>query len=73
MLTIIFVVALIWVTVHLLIIGVKAAWGIAKVICTILLLPAFFAVLAFMGLFYIAIPTLVLVGLICLLGSKARA
>lgn len=73
MLTIIFVAALIWVTVHLLIIGVKAAWGIAKVICTILLLPAFFALLAFMGLFYIAIPALVVVGLICLLGSKARA
>ena len=73
MLTIIFAAALIWVTVHLLIIGVKAAWGIAKVVCTILLLPTFIILLAFMGLFYVAIPMLTIVGLICLLGSKARA
>lgn len=71
MLTIIVVAALIWVTVHLLIVGVKAAWGIAKVLCAILLLPAFIIALTFIGLFYIAIPLLAIIGLICLLGKRA--
>ncbi len=71
MLTIIVVAALILVTVHLLIIGVKAAWGIAKVLCVILLLPAFIIFLIVVGLFYIAIPLLAIIGLICLFGKRA--
>ena len=73
MLTVVFVAALLWVAVHLLIISVRAAWGFAKVVCTVLLLPAFIVFLALMGLFYISIPLLLIVGLCCLLRSKARA
>lgn len=70
MLTIIFVIALIWVAWKMLVLGIKAAWGIAKILCTVLLLPAF---LVCVGLLYIAIPMFVIVGIIALIGGAVEA
>ena len=73
MLTIIFFVALIWVTFKLFVLGVKAAWGIAKVLCTVLLFPAFIVGLFLVGLISIAIPILIIVGLVTLVSNAALA
>lgn len=73
MLTIIFVIALIWVAWEMLVLGIKAAWGIAKILCTVLLVPAFLFGLVCVGLLYIAIPMLVIVGIIALIGGTVRA
>ncbi len=67
MLTIIFIIALIWVAWKMLIFGIKAAWGIAKIVCTVFLFPAFLIGLACVGLLYIAVPILAIVGIIALI------
>ena len=73
MLTIIFVVALIWVAWKMLVLGIKAAWGIAKILCTVLLLPAFIFGLVCVGLIYLAIPILVVAGLVAFFGGLIEA
>lgn len=59
MLNIIFVAALIWVTWKLFVFGIKAAWGIAKVVCAVVLFPVVLVGLVCIGLVYIVIPILV--------------
>lgn len=53
-------------------VAVRAAWSIFKIIATIIFLPiiliAFFAA----GLFYIAIPVLIIAGVIGLVGICAK-
>lgn len=67
MLTIIFIVALVWIVWKMLVWGIKAAWGITKIICTVILFPIFLFVLVCAGLIYIAIPILVFAGLFILI------
>lgn len=73
MLALIFFIALIVVTVKLLILAVKAAWSVTKVICSILFLPIFLVALVAVGLVYIAIPILAIVGIAVLLGNASVA
>lgn len=72
MFTIIFAVALIWVAWKMLVMSVKAAWGIAKILCTVLLLPVFIIGLACVGLIYLAIPVLIVAGIIAIIGNIAE-
>ena len=69
MLTIIFIIALIWVAWKMFILGIKAAWGIAKIVCTVFLFPAFLIGLACVGLLYIAVPILAIAGIIALIAG----
>lgn len=71
--TIIFIIALIWVAWKMLMFGIKAAWGIAKIVCTVFLFPAFLIGLACVGLLYIAIPILVIAGIIALIVDSNKA
>lgn len=73
MLSIIFVVALVWVAAKMLIWGIKAAWGIAKVLAVIALLPLFVVGLAWIGLLYIAIAVLIISGIIAFVGCRSAA
>lgn len=73
MLNIIFVAALILVAVKMLIWGIKAAWGIAKVLCTVLLLPLLILGFAWIGLMYIAVPVLIIAGIVALVGGLVTA
>ncbi len=50
--------------------AIKAAWGITKILFAIVFLPVVLIVLALMGLFYIAMPVLAVIGLIALFGLK---
>ena len=73
MLTIIFVIAIIWVAWKMLVFGIKAAWGVAKILATVVLLPLFIVGLACIGLMYIAIPILIIVGINAMFGRLATA
>lgn len=73
MLMLIFFVALLWVTWKFFVLGLKLTWGIAKFVCTVFLLPLFILGLAFVGMFYLAIPLLIIGGFVALLGGLATA
>jgi hypothetical protein len=50
----------------LLIFAIKAAWGISKIICSLVLLPLFLVGLVLKGLITIALPILIVVGFVVL-------
>ena len=62
---------MIWVFGKLLIFGIKAAWGISKLILTIVLLPISLILLVVGGLMSLAFPILIIVGIISLFSSRA--
>lgn len=70
MLTIMFFLALIYVAWKMFMLVLKATWGIMKILCTVLLLPAFLVGLVCVGLIYVAVPILVIAGLIAIIGGK---
>ena len=69
MLTIIFWVALIYVAVKRLLWGIKAAWGIAKIIAFVVLLPIVIIGLMMYGLVLIALGLLVLSAIVATIGA----
>ena len=69
MLTVIFLVALIYVAIRMLIWGIKAAWGIAKVIAFVVLLPVLIIGLAAAGMFMLALGLVVLVAIFVSVGA----
>ncbi len=73
MLTLVFIVAMIWVSWKMLVLGIKAAWGLTKIFCTVLLLPFFLIGLVMVGMIYLAIPILIVVGLVAIIGGIMEA
>ena len=69
MLTLIFLILLLWIFIKLLIFGVKAAWGISRIILTILW-PVILIGLIIAGLFYIAVPVLVIFAVIAFVVTR---
>ena len=51
----------------LLVFGIRAAWGISKIVLTVVFLPIILIALVAGGLFYIAFPILIVLGLVSLL------
>lgn len=72
MLTILFCLALVWLIWKMVLLGLKLTWGIAKFICVVLLLPVLLIGLVFAGLIYIAIPVLVIAGIVVLVKGIAE-
>ena len=72
MFTVIFMAALIWLVWKMLVLGLKATWGIAKFVCAVLLLPVFLIGLVCVGLIYVAVPILVIAGLIAFFCGHAH-
>ena len=70
MLTIIFLLLMIVVFVMLLWFALRAAWGITKVLFSIVCLPSVLIVLALSGLMGVALPILIIVGLAALFIPK---
>ena len=70
MLTIIFLLLMIVVFGKLIWLAIRAAWGIAKVLFSIVFLPIVLIVLALSGLMVVALPVLIIVGLAALLIPK---
>ncbi|MCI9271712.1 MAG: hypothetical protein HFH11_11325 [Dorea sp.] len=50
--------------------AVKASWGLLKILFTILLVPFVLITLVFAGLFYVALPVLVVAGVVSLICSR---
>ena len=73
MLSIIFLVALAWVTWKFFVLGLKLTWGIAKFVCTVLLFPLFMICLVGVGLIYLAIPILIIAGVVAMIGGIVSA
>lgn len=70
MLTLLFTILMFVIFGKLLIFGIKVSWGITKILFTVVLLPIVLIGLVIAGFIYIAIPILVIIGLISLF-SKA--
>ena len=70
MLEILFAVCMLWVFGKLLIFGIKTAWGITKILFTIIFLPVILVGLVLGGLIYIAFPVLIIIGIISLLATR---
>ena len=66
MLSFIFMILMIMVFGKLFIFGVKAAWGVTRILFTIVLLPAFLICLVLGGLMSLAFPILIIVGFVAL-------
>ena len=70
MLELIFAICMLYVFGKMLIWGIKAAWGIAKIFWTIIFLPVTLIGMVIGGLMYIAFPILIVIGLISLIKAK---
>lgn len=72
MLSLLFAILLIVIFGKLLIFGVKAAWGISKLLVTVVLLPLTLIGLVIGGLLSLAFPILIVVGIIAVICSANK-
>lgn len=70
MLELVFIILMFLIFGKLIVFAVKAAWGITKIVCTIVLLPLFLVGMVFAGLIGIALPILLVVGIVSLILPK---
>ena len=70
-LTLLFIILMFVVFVKLFFFGLKAAWGISKFVLTIVFLPLILLVMVAGGLISIALPVLLVIGVVGLIASKA--
>ena len=64
MLSLVFWIMMLLIFGNVLMFAIKAAWGISKVICTVVLLPLVLVVMVLAGLIKLAFPILAVIGLI---------
>lgn len=64
--TILFSILLLMVFGKILVFAVKAAWGVSKIVVSLVLLPISLVGLVFAGLMQLALPLLVIIGVISL-------
>ncbi len=64
MLEFLFLVCMVWVFGKMLIVGVKATWGISKILFTAVLLPLILLAMLLGGLIYIAFPIVLVIGIV---------
>lgn len=72
MLTFIFIILMIMVFGKLLLWSIKAAWGITKILFTVVFLPIILIALALSGAIYIAIVLLIIGGIVTLVRSATE-
>lgn len=70
MLEILFAIGMLWLFGKLLIMGIKAAWGLSKILLIVVFFPIILIGMAIGGLLYLAVPILLIVGIGSLLLSK---
>ena len=71
MLSIVFFILLVVVFGKLVLFAFHAAWGIAKILLTLVFLPVILVAMVLGGLIYLAMPILLIVGIFSLIGLKA--
>lgn len=70
MLSILFIICMLWFIVKFFIFGLKASWGIMKLLCTVIFFPVILIGMVVGGLIYIALPLLIIGGIIGLVMSR---
>ena len=70
MLSLIFTICMIWFVGKFFIFGLKASWGIMKLLCTVIFFPVILIGMVVGGLIYIALPLLIIGGIIGLVMSR---
>ena len=71
MLTLLFIICMFGVFGKIFFFGLKAAWGISKFVLTIVFLPLILLVMVAGGLISIALPVLLVIGVVGLIASRA--
>ena len=71
MLTLLFTICMIWFVGKFFIFGLKASWGILKLLCTVVFFPMILIGMVVGGLVYIAFSLLLIGGIIGLIVSKS--
>ena len=71
MLTILFLICLIWIFIKLFLFGIKAAWGIFKILLTVVLIPLILISMVVLGLIYVAFPILIVIGIVSYIITRA--
>ena len=66
-------IAVFWVVFKLCMLGIRLTWGVFRFMLSILIFPAIIFGLVAVGLIYLAVPILAIVGLFALLGGRAAA
>ena len=72
MFTIFFIALLLWFIGSVLRLAIRATWGITKIVFSLVVLPVVAIVVAFAGLMTIALPVLLVVGIITLIANLIR-
>ena len=67
MFEILFMIGMLWVFGKLLVFGIKAAWGVTKLLFTVVFLPVVLFALVLGGLITFAFPLLIIIGIISLI------
>lgn len=70
MLTIILTICMFWIFGKILVFGIKAAWGLSKLLFTVVLLPFVLVGMVLGGLLFLAFPILLTIGIVFLLASR---
>lgn len=71
MLTILFIICMIWFIGKFFIFGLRASWGILKLLCTVVFFPVILIGMVVGGLLYIAFPILIVGGIVAFVISKS--
>lgn len=71
MLSLLFTICMICVFGKLFIFGVKAAWGISKLLLTVVFLPLILIGMVIGGLMSIAFPLLIIIGIVALVSPRS--
>ena len=71
MLSLLFAICIIWFIGKFFIFGVKASWEILKLLCTVVFFPVILIGMVVGGLIYIALPLLIIGGIIALITSNS--
>lgn len=71
MLSLLFAICMIWFIGKFFIFGVKASWVILKLLCTVVFFPVILIGMVVGGLIYIALPLLIIGGIIALISSNS--
>ena len=71
MLSVLFAICMIWFIGKFFMFGIKVSWGIMKLLCTVVVFPVILIGMVIGGLMYIALPLLIIGGIIALVSSHS--
>lgn len=70
MFTLLFLICMLGIFGKLLVFGLRATWGVSKLLLTVVFFPVILIGMVFAGLIYLAFPILIIVGIVTLLSRN---